>query len=353
MSGSAFGTIFRLATFGESHGPGVGGVVDGCPSGIPLDEAMIQAELDRRKPGQGPASTARKEKDLVRILSGVFEGRTTGTPIGFLIENTDQRSRDYSKIKDIYRPGHADMPYDAKYGFRDYRGGGRASGRETAARVAGGAVALALLAQEGIQVFAYTLELGGIPARPLDVEAAQDKPFGSPDVNTVPLWEERVREVKSRGDSIGGVVEIKAVGVPAGLGEPVFDKLDARLAYALMSIGAVKAVEIGAGAIASRLTGGENNDRMTPRGFASNNAGGVLGGVSNGQEVIARIHVKPIPSIALEQQTVTSSGEPAVLSVGGRHDVSAIPRINPVAKAMVALTLADFLLMQRRMQSGS
>jgi chorismate synthase len=266
-----------------------------------------------------------------------------------LIENTDQRSRDYSKIKDVYRPGHADMAYDAKYGFRDYRGGGRASGRETAARVAGGAVAQTLLGQEGMRVLVYTVELGGISAQPLEVEAAQDRSFGSPDVNVIPLWEERVREVQSQGDSIGGVVEVRAAGVPAGLGEPVFDKLDARLAYALMSIGAVKAVEIGAGVLAARLTGGENNDQMTPRGFASNNAGGVLGGVSSGQEVIARIHVKPIPSIAREQQTVTSSGEPVALKVGGRHDVSAIPRINPVAKAMVALTLADFLLMQRRM----
>ncbi|MFW5837870.1 MAG: chorismate synthase, partial [Desulfovibrionaceae bacterium] len=341
---------FRLTPFGESHGPALGGVVDGCPSGIPRDEGAIQAELDRRKPGQGPASTARKEKDQVRILSGVFEGRTTGAPIALLIENTDQRPRDYSRIKDVYRPGHADLSYDAKYGFRDYRGGGRASARETAARVAGGAVAQALLGSEGVEVFAYTMELGGILAKPLDVAGAADRPFGSPDENAVPLWEERVREVKSQGDSIGGVVEITARGVPAGLGEPVFDKLDARLAGALMSIGAVKAVEIGAGAAASRLTGAQNNDPMTPDGFASNNAGGILGGVSSGQEITARIHVKPIPSIALEQQTRTASGEATTLSVGGRHDVAAIPRINPVAKAMVSLTLADFLLLQRRMR---
>jgi chorismate synthase len=349
MSHSTFGRLFRLTTFGESHGPALGGVVDGCPAGVLLDESVIQAELDRRKPGQGPASTARKEKDQVRILSGVFEGRTTGTPIGLLIENTDQRSRDYSKIKDVHRPGHADAAYDAKYGVRDYRGGGRASGRETAARVAGGAVALALLAREGISVTACTLELGGIPAKPLDLAGAANRAFGSPDEHVVPLWEERVQEVKAQGDSIGGVVEVRAANVPAGLGEPVFDKLDARLAAALMSIGAVKAVEIGAGAQASRLTGSQNNDAVTPEGYASNNAGGVLGGVSSGQEVVARIHVKPIPSIAVEQQTVTASGEATTLTVSGRHDVAAIPRINPVAKAMAALTLADFLLLQRRM----
>ncbi|WP_285905427.1 chorismate synthase [Pseudodesulfovibrio pelocollis] len=350
MSGNVFGTLFRLATYGESHGPGLGGVIDGCPAGIPLDEGMLQRELDRRKPGQGGlAATARKEADRVRILSGVFEGVTTGTPIGFHVDNTDHRSADYSAVKDIYRPGHADFSFEAKFGLRDYRGGGRSSGRETVSRVAGGAVAQALLRTEGIAVYAYTVELGGIPARLVDWEGAQDRPYFSPDPDAPAAWDERVRSVKASGDTLGGVVEIRAVGVPAGLGEPVFDKLDARLAGALMSVGAVKAVEIGAGCRAARMLGSENNDPMTPDGFASNNAGGVLGGIASGQDIVVRAFIKPIPSIAREQRTVTRTGEAATITVGGRHDIAAIPRINPVLKAMAALTLADLLLMDRRL----
>ena len=349
MNANTFGQIFSLTTFGESHGPALGGVIDGCPPGLPLTEEMIQTELDRRKPGQGLASTARKESDVVRLLSGVFEDRTTGTPIGFLIANEDQRSRDYSSIKDLYRPGHADITFAAKFGVRDYRGGGRSSARETVARVAGGAVAQELLRALGVRVLAYPVELGGIPAARVDLDAAQNRPFFCPDPAAVPLWEDRVREAKSLGDSLGGVVEISATGVPAGWGEPVFDKLDARLAYALMGVGAVKAVEIGAGAAAARLTGSTNNDPITPAGFASNNSGGILGGISNGDAVIVRAFVKPIPSIAQAQGTVTTTGQPASISVPGRHDVSAIPRIVPVLKAMVCLVLADFALMQRRM----
>ncbi|BBD09814.1 chorismate synthase [Desulfovibrio ferrophilus] len=349
MSGSTFGSIFTLTTFGESHGPGLGGVVDGCPAGIALDEALIQRELDRRKPGQGVASTARKESDRVEILSGVFEGRSTGTPIGFLVRNEDQRSRDYSKIMDVYRPGHADLTYDAKYGVRDYRGGGRSSGRETVSRVAGGAVAGAFLASVGIEVTAYTLELGGIRAQVNDPWGAQDRPFFAPQDEIVAEWEQRVAAVKSEGDTLGGIVEVIARGVPAGLGEPVFDKLDARLASALMSVGAVKAVEIGSGLDAARSLGSVNNDPILADGFASNNAGGILGGLSSGQEIVVRAAVKPIPSIAKEQTTRTAQGGETAIRIGGRHDIAAIPRINPVLKAMAMLTLADMLLLQRRM----
>jgi len=350
MQANTFGTLFTLTTFGESHGPALGGVVDGCPPGLPLTEAMLQLGLDRRKPGQGGiASTARKEADAVRLLSGVFEGVTTGTPIGFLVENTDQRSHDYSKIKDVYRPGHADMGFDAKFGLRDYRGGGRSSARETVSRVAGGAIAQELLKSVGIEVQAATVELGGIAAAGRDFSGALSRPYFSADANAPAAWDERVRQVKAAGDTLGGVVEIRATGLPAGLGEPVFDKLDARLAYALMGVGAVKAVEIGAGVEAARLLGSQNNDQRSPEGFLSNNAGGILGGMASGQEIIVRASVKPIPSIALEQQTVTKTGEAATISVGGRHDICAIPRIVPVLKAMAMLVLADFVLLQRRL----
>ncbi|GAB6127208.1 chorismate synthase [Humidesulfovibrio idahonensis] len=348
MSGNSIGTLFRLTTFGESHGVGLGGVVDGCPPGIAINEELIQRELDRRKPGQGGvAATARKESDAVRLLSGVFEGLSTGTPIGFIVMNEDQRSRDYSAIMDVYRPGHADLGYDAKFGRRDYRGGGRSSGRETVARVAGGAIAQELLKAEGITVGAATVELGGIPAAGRDFAGALLRPFFSADAESVPLWEQRVRTVKAEGDTLGGIVELRAAGVPAGLGEPVFDKLDARLAYALMGVGAVKGVEVGAGFAAARLTGSANNDPMTPDGFLSNNAGGILGGMASGQELIVRVAVKPIPSISREQQTVNSKGEAARITIGGRHDICAIPRIVPVLKAMLLLTLADFVLLQR------
>jgi chorismate synthase len=349
MSANTFGSLFRLTTFGESHGAALGGVVDGCPPGVELSEELIQVELDRRRPGQGgPAATARKEPDRVRLLSGVFEGKTTGTAIGFLVENTDQRSHDYSKIMDVFRPGHADMSYQAKFGVRDYRGGGRASARETVSRVAGGAVAQEFLRTQGITVSAATVELGGVAAPARDFAGALSRPYFAADADAVDAWEERVREVKGQGDTLGGVVEVRASGVPAGLGEPVFDKLDARLAYALMGVGAVKAVEIGAGLEAARLLGSANNDAMTPQGFESNNAGGILGGISSGQEIVVRAAVKPIPSIAKAQRTVNRAGEAVEIVIGGRHDICAIPRIVPVLKAMVLLTLADFVLLQRR-----
>ncbi len=351
MSKDSFGSLFRVTTYGESHGPGLGGIVQGCPPGIILSEDIIQQELDKRKPGQGAASTRRKEEDRVELLSGVFEGRTTGTAIGFHIASQDQRSGDYSSIKDVYRPGHGDITYEAKYGIRDYRGGGRSSGRETVSRVAAGAVAQEFLRTLGIRVMAYTTELGGIPARVQDLAGARDRPFFSPDPEVVSSWEELVQEGKSQGDSLGGIVEIRAENVPAGLGEPVFDKLDARLAYALMGVGAVKGVEIGAGFAASRLRGSENNDEIGPEGFLSNNAGGVLAGISSGQALVVRAGVKPIPSIARTQKTMTSQGRETEINIGGRHDISAIPRIVPVLKSMVMLVLADMVLLQRAIRT--
>ncbi|WP_027720923.1 chorismate synthase [Maridesulfovibrio zosterae] len=349
MSGNTFGQIFKVTTYGESHGPGLGGVIDGCPSGIELSEEILQLELDRRKPGHGIAGTARKEADRIKIMSGVFEGRTTGTSIGFHIENTDQRSRDYSKIMNVYRPGHADFTFDAKYGFRDYRGGGRSSGRETVSRVAAGAVAQEFLRQQSISCHAYTLRIGGIDATVKSPEKAYDQPFFSPDPEVISLWEERVKEVRSQGDTLGGVVEVCLKNVPAGLGEPVFDKLDARLAYALMSVGAVKGVEIGSGCQAADSLGSQNNDFIDAAGFLSNNSGGILGGISSGQDIVVRAYVKPIPSISKPQKTVDRDKTETEIKIGGRHDICAIPRIVPVLKSMAMLTVADFILLQRRM----
>jgi chorismate synthase len=348
MSGNSFGSLFRLTTFGESHGPGVGGVIDGCPPGIELPEELVQTDLDLRRPGQGKAGTRREEADKVKLLSGLFEGRTTGTPIGFFIENAGQKSKDYDKLKDVFRPGHADLTYQAKYGIRDHRGGGRASARETVSRVVGGAVARALLAGVGIEVFSYTIEYGGQNADPVEPRLAREREFWAADPGVIPDWSSRVEMSRKQGESLGGVVEVVASGAPAGLGEPVLDKLDARLAYAVMGVGAVKGVEIGSGFEAARSTGGRNNDEITPEGFVSNNAGGVLGGISSGQEIVLRAAIKPIPSITVEQRTVTASGEATTVSVGGRHDVSAIPRVNIVLEAMVLMVLADFWLLQKR-----
>jgi len=353
MIGSTFGTLFRLTSFGESHGPGIGGVVDGCPAGLELCEADIQKELDLRRPGSaGPAGTARKEADIARLLSGVYEGKSTGTPIAFFIANEDQRSADYSELARLFRPGHADFAYQAKYGLRDPRGGGRSSGRETAARVAGGAIAQRLLASQGVSVHACTLEIGGIACECDNIVTAGSRPYFAGDERIIPAWDERLKKVRALGDSLGGIVQIEAYGVPAGLGEPVFGKLDAMLAAALMSVGAVKGVEQGAGFKAARMLGSEHNDALLPGGrFASNNAGGVLGGISSGQDIILRAAVKPIPSIAREQKTVDAEGNPAPITVGGRHDICAIPRIVPALKAMVALVLADMLLQQRRQEN--
>jgi chorismate synthase len=358
MSGNTFGTIFRITTWGESHGPAVGVVVDGCPAGLVLDAEEIQKDLDRRRPGQSRASTARQEADRVEILSGVFEGRTTGTPISLLVWNKDADSSAYDPLRDRPRPGHADFTYLAKYGRRDHRGGGRASARETVGRVAAGAVARKLLQASGAQVVAYVAELGGIAAEiSCSVlgelrDRAEANAVRCPDHVAAERMMQRLDAVRAEGDSLGGTVVIIAEGVPAGLGEPVFDKLDADLAKALMSIGAVKAVEIGAGCRCAGMRGSEMNDPMLWRegrvDFQSNNAGGILGGISTGAPIVCKIAVKPTPSIAMRQSTVdlALSGA-AEIEIKGRHDPAIPPRIVPVAEAMVALVLADHLLRQR------
>src|SRR6056297_172535 len=344
MPGNSFGKLFRITTWGESHGPAVGVVIDGCPPSIPLDESVVQSMLDRRKPGQAITSTARKEADRAKILSGVFEGMTTGTPIMIMVENRNVDSSAYEPYKDLYRPGHGDYTYQAIYGIRDWRGGGRSSARETIGRVAAGAVAQTLLRRNNIDIFSFTRKLGDIEIRSFDRNTMDQNPFLCPDAEAAEKMAAHVSEVKAAGDSLGGIVEIRAQGVPAGLGEPVFDKLDAELAKALMSIGAVKGVEIGAGFEAAGMKGSQHNDPITPEGFASNNAGGTLAGISNGDEIIARVAIKPIPSIAIEQDTVDIHSQPQMVSVKGRHDISAIPRINVVCEAMVWLVMADFLM---------
>jgi len=344
MAGNTFGQVFRVTTWGESHGTAIGATIDGCPPGIPLTTEHIQADLDRRRPGTGGATSPRKEPDRVEILSGIFEGCTTGTPLTLIIYNQDAHSKSYDHLKDIFRPGHGDYSYLMKYGIRDHRGGGRASARETAARVAAGAVARRLLSFHDIEVIAYTLSLGGIDAVNLDFNAVWENRLFCPDNEAAARMEERIEAVKKEGDSLGGIVGIMANGCPPGLGEPVFNKLDADLAGALMSIGAVKGVEIGSGFMAARLTGSQNNDALTPEGFSSNNAGGILAGISNGEPIITRVAVKPIPSITKPQKTVNLDNEPVEIKIGGRHDISAIPRIIPVCEAMVCLTLADHLL---------
>ncbi len=349
MPGNTIGRLFRVTTFGESHGEALGGIIDGCPSGLPLTVEDMQKALDKRRPGQGPTATARRESDTVHILSGVFEGRTTGTPIAFLVYNENQRSSDYEALREVFRPGHADWGFLKKFGLRDHRGGGRSSARETIGRVAAGAVADKVLEEAGIRVQAATVEFGGIPVRTVDMQGAWDRPFFSADPDVIPLWEERVVQARKDRDTLGGIVQVEATGVPAGLGEPVFYKLDAALASALMGVGAVKGVEIGDGFAAARACGSQNNDPLLPGGqFASNHAGGILGGISSGQTIVARAAVKPIPSIPREQQTVDVHGTPTIILVGGRHDLSAIPRCVPVHRAMVSLVLADMLLLQRR-----
>jgi chorismate synthase len=347
MSGSSFGKTFQITTFGESHGPGIGVVIQGCPPGLPLDESVIQKALDRRRPGQGIGGTRRREPDHPEILSGVFQGKTTGTSLTILIRNTDARSGAYSDIARLYRPGHGDFTYQKKYGFRDYRGGGRASARETAARVAAGAVAQVILDRYGITITSFTMAIGGVTVQQFDATAVEKNELRCPDMAAARAMAERIDTVKAQGDSLGGVVEIQAGQVPAGIGEPVFDKLDADIAKAMMSIGAVKAVEIGSGVCAAGRTGSENNDPMDDNGFLSNHSGGILAGISTGQPVIVRVHVKPIPSIRLDQKTLDMDGRPAVISTRGRHDICAIPRINMVCESMLALVLTDHLLRQK------
>lgn len=347
MSGNTTGTIFKVTTWGESHGKAIGVVVDGCPPGIPLSEPDIQGELNRRRPGLDTSGSPRKEEDMIEILSGTFEGKTTGTPISMIIRNRDVRSADYDQIKDIFRPGHGDITYYRKYGIRDYRGGGRASGRETAARVAAGAVAKKVIAREGTEIIAYTRELGGIAAEQITLADIDRNSILCPDMEAARKIEDALKEARKNGDSLGGIVEILIRGCPPGLGEPVFDKIDADLAKALMSIGTVKGVEIGAGFEAAKMSGSECNDPITPEGFATNNAGGILAGITNGDEIVIRVACKPISSIGKPQQTIDIHGKPATISIKGRHDACVIPRIIPVCKAMVGIVLADHLIRQR------
>ncbi|HVM78560.1 MAG TPA: chorismate synthase [Stellaceae bacterium] len=352
MAGNSFGTLFRFTTWGESHGPAIGAVVDGVPPRIPLAEPDIQRWLDRRKPGQSRFTTQRREPDAVKILSGVFEGMTTGTPIQLLIENVDQRSKDYHDNKDRFRPGHADYTYQAKYGIRDYRGGGRASARETASRVAAGAIARKILG-EGVRIRAAVIQIGPhkIDRARWDWDAIEDNPFWCPDRQTAQIWEGFLDAVRKKGSSAGAVIEVVAEGVPVGLGEPVYDKLDGDLARAIMTINAVKAVEIGAGFAAAALSGEENADEMRMRegrvAFLSNNAGGILGGISTGQDIVLRFAVKPTSSILTPRRTVDVSGNEVEIVTKGRHDPCVGIRAAPVGEAMVAAVLADHLLRHR------
>jgi len=357
MAGNTIGEVFRVTTWGESHGPAVGAVIDGCPPGIELSPEDIQKELERRRPGRIRTASARQEMDLVEILSGVFEGKTTGTPISLLLRNTDVRSGDYEAIKDLFRPGHGDYTYFKKYGFRDYRGGGRASSRETAARVAAGAVAAKVIGKAGIEVVAYTRAVGGIEIKKtwqeclgLSREELMKNPLLCPEAETAALIEEKLLQTKDQGDSLGGIVEIIVRGCPAGLGEPVFDKIDADLAKALMGIGSIKGVEIGAGFAVAHMLGSENNDPLGPEGFLTNHAGGILAGITNGEPIVIRVATKPIPSIGKGQRTVTKDGEAREIVIGGRHDVCTIPRIVPVCEAMVNIILADHYLRQKAIE---
>ncbi|WP_445365044.1 chorismate synthase [Microbulbifer sp. ANSA001] len=353
MSGNTFGKLFCVTTFGESHGPALGCIVDGCPPGLEISEEEIQLELDRRKPGTSRYTTQRREPDQVKILSGVFEGKTTGTPIGLLIENTDQRSKDYSNIAEQVRPAHADFTYWQKYGIRDYRGGGRSSARETAMRVAAGAIAKKWLKQKyGIEVRGYLSQLGPIKVQKLDWEQVELNPFFCPDAERVPEMEAYMQDLIKEGNSIGARISVHASGVPAGLGEPIFDRLDADLAHGLMSINAVKGVEIGAGFDCVEQKGTEHRDEITPEdGFLSNNAGGVLGGISSGQDIIAHIALKPTSSLRIPGRSVDRSGNPIKVVTKGRHDPCVGIRATPIAEAMMALTLIDHAL-RHRAQNG-
>lgn len=348
MSGNSFGKLFTVTTFGESHGPALGCIIDGCPPGLELTEADLQIDLDRRKPGQSRYTTQRREEDQVKILSGVFEGKTTGTPIGLLIENTDQRSKDYSDIKDTFRPAHADYTYMQKYGVRDYRGGGRSSARETAMRVAAGAVAKKYLKEVlGVEVRGYLSQLGPIKIDLIDWNQVEQNAFFCPDANKVAELEEYMQSLIKDGDSVGAKITVVATNVPPGLGEPIFDRLDAELAHALMSINAVKGVEIGDGFDVVAQRGTQHRDEITPEGFLSNHAGGILGGISSGQEIIAHLALKPTSSLRIPGRSVDVHGNPVEVITKGRHDPCVGIRATPIAEAMMALVLMDHLLRHR------
>ena len=353
MAGNTFGELFKVTTFGESHGAALGCIIDGCPAGLVVDEEFVQRELSRRRPGAGgAAATPRREADEAHLLSGVFEGKTTGCPIAIVIVNQNQHSSDYDALKDKVRPGHADYTYAAKWGVRDHRGGGRSSGRETAARVAAGAIAKMFLATQGVSVVAYTKEAAGVCGTRVDLDQIERNSMRAADSEAAAAMEERVRAFRLAGNSCGGVVECVVRGASAGLGEPVFDKLDAVLSHALMSIGAIKAVEFGAGFEAARTDGLTNNDFMrhgeggSPV-FETNNAGGILGGISRGDDIVFRVAVKPVPSVSLVQRTVDTSGNDCDITVEGRHDACLCPRIVPVVEAMAAIVMADMILRNR------
>ncbi|HHH35634.1 MAG TPA: chorismate synthase [Gammaproteobacteria bacterium] len=348
MSGNSIGKLFTVTTFGESHGPALGCIVDGCPPGMALCEADLQRDLDRRKPGQSRHTTQRREADRVEILSGVFEGRTTGTPIGLLIYNVDQRSKDYSEIMDRFRPGHADYTYQQKYGFRDYRGGGRSSARETAMRVAAGAIAKKYLRERhGVSIRGYLAQLGPIRAEAFDWDEVERNPFFCPDASRVAEMEAYMDALRKEGNSVGARINVVASGVPPGWGEPVFDRLDADIAHAMMSINAVKGVEIGAGFACVTQKGTEHRDEITPAGFLSNHAGGVLGGISSGQDILVSIALKPTSSLRLPARSVNLGGEPVEVITKGRHDPCVGIRATPIAEAMLAIVLMDHMLRHR------
>jgi chorismate synthase len=348
MSGNTIGKLFTVTTFGESHGPAMGCIVDGCPPGLELAESDLQKDVDRRRTGTSHFVSQRREADQVRILSGVFEGRTTGTPIGILIENSDARSRDYDKLKDRFRPGHADYTYQQKYGLRDHRGGGRSSARETVMRVAAGAIARKYLAERlGVRISGYLSRIGSLAIEPVAPELAYENPFFCPDPARIAELEALMWKVREEGDSVGARVTVIAAGVPPGLGEPVFDRLDADLAYAMMSINAVKAVEIGAGVRSAEQKGSEHRDELTPTGFKSNNAGGVLGGISSGQDVIVHVTLKPTSSIQVPGETIDIEGRAVEVVTTGRHDPCVGLRATPICEAMLALVLMDHFLRHR------
>ena len=348
MSGNTFGTLFTLTSFGESHGAAIGGVVDGCPPGLSLCAEDLQVDLDRRKPGTSRHVTQRQEADAVEILSGVFEGKTTGAPIGLLIRNTDQRSQDYSKIMDTFRPGHADYTYSQKYGVRDYRGGGRSSARETAVRVAAGAIAKKwLLERFGVTVRGYMSQMGEITIPFQTWDCVNDNPFFSPNTEILPQLEAYLDKVRSERDSVGARITVVAEGVPVGWGEPVFDRLDADIAHAMMSINAVKGVEIGAGFESISQRGSVHSDEMTPQGFVTNHAGGILGGISTGQEIRVNVALKPTSSIPQERRSIDKNGNAVTMQTTGRHDPCVGVRATPIAEAMLALTLMDHALRHR------
>ncbi|MBF0388178.1 MAG: chorismate synthase [Candidatus Omnitrophica bacterium] len=350
MAGNSFGEIFKVTTFGESHGPAIGCVIDGVPPGLELETADIQADLDRRRPGQSTVTTQRSENDAVEILSGTFAGLTTGTPIALLIRNTDQRSHDYSEIKDVFRPGHADYTFFKKFGLRDHRGGGRSSGRETAARVAAGAIAKKLVDRTGIKITAYTLAIGDIKVSSIDLAVIEENIVRAPDLVAAEQMISAINLARNEGDSLGGIIEIRIEGCPAGLGDPVFDKLEACLAHAMLSIGAVKGVEFGAGFAVAGRKGSTNNDEIinldNQMATRHNYAGGISGGIANGEPIVLRIAVKPTSSIAIKQSTLDLAMNQTDIEIKGRHDPCLCPRIVPVAEAMAALVIADRLLLQ-------